>query len=323
MRRLLPLALLFAVAPLARGDDDEFARLAPLSGCEKVFAAKMTKVTQGPTAQSEPPIYSWTFEFEPSEALRGEKPDAKVGYHYSFRGNNPPKFGVGTAYVVGAKKSGDAWVVGALTVDGEDERKVVKKLLSVPAGWTWEKDKPVSPWAELKEKAWPKDGPKLADVVCGKCGRPALMVGDGVEVTVAQVPAKNPQKFKNDMYGDGTFKITVKNATKKDVTVPAVLTNGKDVLWADSVLFLYKDKPLVLPTAGKVTKDTKPLELKAGEEVSGEVNALLLDGVEWPKGGSRVYFDIAVGDRAVNNFFYYFSNLHDGMREDALKEIKK
>lgn len=316
MRRLLPLFALVFAAPLARGDDETLARLAPLSGCVAVFVGKLTKVTEGPTALSNPPIYNWTFEFEVTEMLRGAKPDAK-GYRHSFRGNNPPKFGVGTAYVVGAKKSGDAWTVGALTVDGEDERKVVKKLLSIPAGWKWEKDKPVSPWA-----SWPEDGPK-GDVVCSKSGRPALLVGEGIEVKVEQVPAKNPQKFKNDMYGDGMFKITVKNATKKDVTVPAILTNGKDVLWGDSVLFIYNGKPLVLPTAGKVTKETKPLALKAGEEVSGEVNALLLDGVEWPRGGSRVYFDIAVGERAMNNFFYYYSAVHDPMREEALKEIKK
>lgn len=322
MRRLLPLFALCLVAPLARADDDTLARLAPLSGCEAVFAGKLTKVTEGPTALSEPPIYSWTFEFNVTEAIRGAKPDAK-GYRYSLRGNNPPKFGVGTTYVVGAKKSGDAWVVAALTTDGEDERKLVKKLLSLPAGWKWEKDKPVSPWAGLKEKAWPKDGPKLADTVCSQSGRPALLVGDGVDVTVAQVPAKNPQQFKNDMYGDGLFKISVKNTTKKDVTVPAVLTNGKDILWADSVLFLYNGKPLVLPTAGRVTKETKPLALKAGEEVSGEVNSLLLDGVDWPNGGSRVYFDIAVGERAMNNFFYYHYKVHDALREEAVKGIKK
>lgn len=324
MRRLLPLAIaLFAAAPPAPADDDTLARLAPLSGCEKVFAGKLVRVNEGPVALSDPPIYSWTFEFEVTETLRGEKPDAKTVYRHTFRGNNPPKFGVGTTYVVGAKRSGDNWVVAALSVDGEGERKLVKKLLSIPAGWRWEQGKAISPWAALGEKGWPKGGPKLAEVTCDKTGRPAALAGDGVEVTVEQVPAKNPQKFKNDMYGDGTFKITVKNTTAKDVTVPAVLTTGREVLWADSVVFLYKDKPLLLPTAGKVTKESKPLELKAGESVSGEVNALLLDGVEWPRGGMRVYFDVAVGEKAVNQFFYYYSAVHDPMREEALKGIKK
>lgn len=322
MRRLLPLFALALVVPAARADDATLARLAPLGGCEKVFVGKLTKVTTGAMSLSDPPIHHFAFEFEVTETLRGGKPDAKT-FSYSVVADDAPRFGVGTEYVVGVKRSDHLWVVKALTVDGDDERKLVKKLLSIPAGWKWEKGKPVSPWAGLKEKVWPKDGPKLSETVCSQCRRPALLVGDGIEVTVAQVPAKNPRRFENDQYGDGTFKITVKNATKKDATVPAVLVNGKDILWGDSVLFLYNGEPLVLPTAGKVTKDTKPLELKAGAEVGGEVNALLLDGVEWPRGGSRVYFDIAVGERAVNNFFYYYSDLHDPMREEAVKAIKK
>ena len=49
-------------------------------------------------------------------------------------------------------------MLAGLAVDGDDERKMVKTLLSVPAGWTLEKGKPMSPWG-----AWPKDGPKLGD----------------------------------------------------------------------------------------------------------------------------------------------------------------
>lgn len=322
MRRLLPLVLL-ALAPAVRADDEALARLAPLSGCERVFVGKLTASKAGPVGLSDPPLHTFTLEFDPTDALRGEKPDAKAVYRFSFRGNNPPKYDAGKAYIVGAKGQEGGWLLAAIVPDSADERKVVTQVLSVPAGWRWSDGKPVSPWASLGAKAWPKDGPKLADVTCSKCGRPALLVGDGITLTVEQVPAKNPQKFKNDMYGDGTFKVTVKNTTQKDATVPAVLTDGKDVLWADSVLFLYQDKPLVLPTAGKVTKDSKPLALKAGEGVSGEVNSLLLDGVQWPRGGSRVYFDVAVGDRTANTFFYYFSAVHDQLRADALAEVKK
>ncbi len=323
MSRTLPL-LLLAFAPLAaRGDDEALARLAPLSGCERVFVGKLTSSKAGPVGLSDPPLHTFTLVFDPTDALRGEKPDAKAVYRFSYRGNNPAKYDVGTAYIVGAKAQQGGWLLAAIVPDTADERKVVKQVLSVPAGWRWADGKPVSPWASLGAKAWPKDGPKLADVTCGECGRPALFVGDGITLTVEQVPAKNPQKFKNDMYGDGAFKITLKNTTTKDATVPAVLTDGKEVLWADSVLFLHQDKPLVLPTAGKVTKGSKPLSLKAGESASGEVNSLLLDGVPWPRGGSRVYFDVAVGDRTANNFFYYYSAVHDQLRADALAEVKK
>ncbi len=71
-------------------------------------------------------------------------------------------------------------------------------------------------------------------------------------------------------------------------------------------------------------KDRKPLELKAGEGVSGEVNSLLLSGVEWPGGVNRsVMFKIAVGERVVTTAFHYSSDIHDQMRADALAEVKK
>jgi hypothetical protein len=46
------------------------------------------------------------------------------------------------------------------------------------------------------------------------------------------------------------------------------------------------------------------------------VNTLQLgNGVSWPRGGSRIHFTFALGDVSAGNFFYYFSALHDKMRE--------
>jgi hypothetical protein len=51
--------------------------------------------------------------------------------------------------------------------------------------------------------------------------------------------------------------------------------------------------------------------------VSTTVNALKLDGVAWPRGGSRVEFLFAVGDRGATHSFYYMSRHHDKLRQAA------
>ncbi len=328
-RTLLPLALCSLVAPLAARGDDDLAAYAPFAKCDKVFVGKLTVVKGGLDTTSDPftpltdgPISKFRYQFAPVESLRGVKPSGREVYEFKVRGEKSPHF-VDKVYVVGVQKKGDEWRVAAILPDDEAARKGVAKVLNVPAGWTWEGGKAVSPWASLGAKAWPKDGPKLADATCSKCGRPAALLADGIAVSVERVPAKNPERGRNDRLGDGTFKITVTNTTKTDVTVPAVLTDGTEVLWADSILFLSAGEPLLLPTAGRVTKDSKPLALKALEGVSGEVNSLLLDGVEWPSGFGPISLDIAVGERVMNARFHNFPLIHDKLRADALAELKK
>ncbi|MBY0458813.1 MAG: hypothetical protein K2V38_15860, partial [Gemmataceae bacterium] len=223
-------------------------------------------------------------------------------------------------YVIAARKVDKVWQVTFIGAADKETLEKAKALAALPAGWKLEGGKAVSPWAALKEQAWPKDGPKAAGAACSKSGRPALMAGEAVEFTVEQVPAKNPVKFQNDMFGDGQFKLTVKNTSDKAIEVPALLTDGKTVFWADSVVVVVNDQPRLLGAAGRAT-GTKPVSLKAGESVSGVIDALTLPGVEWPRGGQRVYFDFGLGEKSASNFFYYFSKLHDPMREEAVKKL--
>ena len=145
------------------------------------------------------------------------------------------------------------------------------------------------------------------------------MAGDAIEMTVEQIPAENPQKFKNDLFGDGKFKVTVKNTSDKTVEVPALLTDGKTIFWADSLFVMTKNQPHLLIGSGRATA-AKPVQLKAGESVTGTIDTLLADTVEWPKGGVRVYFDFVLGEKTATNFFYYYSRIHDEMREAAQKK---
>ncbi len=316
-RSLLIATALVAVPAVRAADDKE---LAPIASGETIFVGKLTKVAAGPVGLSDPPLRTYTIEVEVSDQLRGKKPTGALGYQ--IRSQVAPTFSNDDKYLIAARKVERGWQITYIGLANDETVKKAKVLASLPAGWALEDGKPVSPWAALKEKAWPKDAPKATGTACSKTGRPALMAGADIEFTVEQVPAANPQKFKNDMYGDGSFKLTVKNTSNKEVEVPALLTDGKTIFWADSVVVIDKNTSRLLGAAGRAT-GTKPVKLKAGESVSGVIDTLTLPDVQWPRGGARVYFDFALGEKTATNFFYYFSNLHDVLREDAVRKLNE
>ena len=173
----------------------------------------------------------------------------------------------------------------------EENVALATTAATLPVGWLLEKDgKPVSPWAELGAKAWPKDmkWKSAVDRVCVKSGRPALRVPaePGLTLKVDQVLTEKRDGYRNP-YGDGKFRITLANTTGGPVIVPALLSNnGKDILWDDSLVVMQSGKPCLFPGAGSLTADARPFELAANQRVNIEVDTLKLKGVNWPRGGS-------------------------------------
>jgi hypothetical protein len=189
----------------------------------------------------------------------------------------------------------------------------------VPLGWTVEKGRLRSPWAGLGRKAWPAEARAKGSLVCAETGRPALFVGEGVELTAEPVPPKVALKFGNPD-GDGEYRITVKNVTDKPVTIPALLSDGKTILWDESLVLLCQKKVYTVPGARGLAKAPQPTVLKPGESVSGIVNALRLQGPEWPRGGYRIEFQFCLGEKSVTRSFYYTSKHHDPLREKLAAE---
>lgn len=288
-------------------------RQAPL-----VFVATLKEAQAGPVAQSFPPIYTYRLTFDAADKpLRGTLP-AKLGpLAFSHHGVDPPVLDVGGRYLVAAKFGEGAQVVALLPATAE----LVKQAgadLSLPIGWSKEGAKVVSPWAERGADFWPKAATITAEMKCSKSGRPALLAGEGIEIKVEQVPPKNLQEFKNP-FGDGQFKLTVTNTGKMALSVPALVKDGDEVRWHDSLVIVCDNKPYLLPSTGPLRKPLS-VELAPGESISTTIDTLLLpDNVPWPRGGSRIMFTFALGEAAADNFFYYFSNLHDGMRAESQK----
>jgi hypothetical protein len=317
LARLIVIVLLigggtFPVSPLLAQQKPPVLKQAPLA-----FVATLKSVQAGPVAKSFPPIYSFTLTFADAEPpLRGTLPDPLVFAH-RVRAVDPPVLEEGAKYLVTAGGTDRPLIVELLPATKENIR-AAEESFSLPIGWSKQEGKIVSPWAQRGEHAWPKDAQLTADLRCDKTGRPALMAGAGITIKVDQVKPENLQEFKNP-FGDGLFTVTVTNTGKKAATVPALVKDGDEIRWHDSLVIICRDKALLLPSNAPLKSPTA-VELAPGESVSTTIDTLLLsDEVMWPRGGSRVHFTFALGEIAAENFFYYFSNLHDGIRAEHQK----
>ena len=290
------------------------AKAAEWNEAEVVFTGKLDRADAGPVARSMPPIYTNTLHFTVEKVLRGAlKPGSKIACPHSARQVDPPTFPLEETCIVAASTARGQLV--ALRVEKSDKERLadITAACSLPLGWRMEAGKPVSPWAALGKKAWGGDAAG-AVIVCSKSGRPALMAGPGVSLQVEHVPpAKDIQWTNPD--GDGEYKITVTNTTDKPVTVPALLTDGKNIVWENSLVVLCQRKPYVCPGFRENAGKLQPAVLKPGESVSGVVNALRLDGPEWPRGGYRIEFQFCLGEKSQTKSFYYMSRHHDPIRD--------
>jgi hypothetical protein len=300
-------------------DAKTFARI---NRAELVFTGKVTKVFPGAVAYTDPPGFSDDLEFGEVTVLRGTKP-AKMLFARSVTQNNPPEYPKETNWLVAADRFGDHWSISYIVPAEVKALTRARQAVSLPIGWALENDRPVSPWAILGDKAWPRGSDPGKGPVCSKTSRPALFAGEGIRLTAEQVLPEKRHEFKNP-YGNGQFKLTVTNHSEKPVAVPALLTDGKAILWADSLVVLSLTDgsgPHLLPTAGK-SHVAKAVSLEPGASVSTIIDVLFLKGVRWARGGSRMYFRICLGEKSVNNFFYYASDFHDPLRDAALKSVQ-
>lgn len=294
------------------------AAVARWSGADALFLGKLAKVTAGPVGLSNPPLRTYTLTVVPETVLRGpEKLDKELTVSFAIKQEAPPKFpGPDKEVVVALAFVRGAWTLHHVEVASPETIAQAKLASQVPLGWTVKDGKLLSPWA-AKGKLGKGEG-----IACAVTGRPALLAGSGVRFEVEPVPPAVALQFKNPD-GDGEFKLTVKNVTDKEVTVPALLTDGKVVRWADSILLRTQDKTYTLPgSTGDVT-GLKPVVLKPGEAVSGTVSAFVMDGPEWPRGGSRIEFQFGLGEKSATHSFYYFSAHHDPIRAAVQQGLKK
>lgn len=282
---------------------------------EVILVAELTNVTKGPVGLSFPPLFTHKLDLNVQEALRGPELGGKLTVNHVIKQEKEPTFPQGKKCLVGLTRVKGNWQAHIVAEASEAEIAQARIVALVPLGWTLTEGKLASPWAKLGDKGWPADD-KTKGVRCAHTGRPALLAGNGVSLTVEPVKPKVELKFKNPD-GDGEYKITVANVTTQPVTVPALLTDGKKILWDESLAIICQKKVYPIPGAAGVKEKPQPVELKPGEAVSTVVNVFKLQGPEWPKGGYRIEFLFCLGEKSVTHSFYYYSAHHDPIRAQA------
>jgi hypothetical protein len=107
----------------------------------------------------------------------------------------------------------------------------------------------------------------------------------------------------------------VTNRGDKAVTVPALLADGKNILWADSLVVIdistvsNHGATCLLPDAGAIAKakNLRAVELQPWESVSAEVDVRHARGVAFQAGAARYYFRFCLGEKSATSFFYFRS----------------
>ena len=285
---------------------------------QHVFIATLDKVVAGPVGRSFPPMFTHKLTFTIKDSIRGNlKPGDSVEVSHVARQRVAPVFPKGKDCVVGAEKSRGS--IQAKSVEPFDAKTIasIRLACSLPLGWAGNAGRIISPWAGLKAK-WPSVIKEGAEFFCSTSGRPALWFGSGAEFAVEKVPPEEAIKWTNPD-GDGEYRITVSNTGEKPVSVPALRRIGDKILWQESVVILCQGKTYASPESKGLSVATSPTLLKPGQKLSGVINALALEGPEWPKGGYRISFQFCLGERSSTQSFYYMSRHHDGIRAKLKK----
>ena len=297
----------------------------PFTECQKaqiVFTAVLNKAQAGPVGMSYPPMYTHKLVMTVKETLRGTfKAGEEVIAHHVARQVKRPTFPVGKLCVVAAQESRGSVRVQFISAADARLLATVRDATGLPLGWSRVKGKLVSPWAAMGKKAWPAAAKAPAGKgACSVTGRPALMAGPGVSMKVE--PVEPPKRIKwTNPDGDGEYRIIVTNETDKPLTVPALLSDGKDqkqkILWNESLVIICQKTARPAPGARGVTAAPRPTVLKPGQTVSTVVNAFGLKNVKWPRGGYRIEFQFCLGELSATKSFYYMSRHHDAIRAKA------
>jgi uncharacterized protein (TIGR03067 family) len=282
-------------------DPIDAALLSRINQAEAVFTAKVTRKGAPPRPDAPP-----TLEFAEVKVLRGRTKAIAPPFEPALPDEKETRWLV----VLNTYKH-----IDVMLPVNDRLLALSEEALALPLGWTLEGGRPLSPWTS----AWPMKPEK--GPVCGKTSRPALLAGDAIDIEATQVMPPRVDAFRNP-YGDGQFKVTVTNRGDKPVSVPALVSDGKNVLWADSLLLLdistvaNNGAACLLPGEGAVAKakEVQPVVLKAKESLATIVDVLHARGVMFQPGGARYYYRFCLGEKSATSFFYYSSSHHDALR---------
>jgi hypothetical protein len=324
--RPTPLSIDPLFADLFPKGQDELFRV--FNQADIVFAGRVDKVARGLTNLSAPPIHNLRLTFGGVTPLRGDPPP-DLTFDFSRRQPAAPAFGRAQVLVAAGRYRAGAppsvvWVMAASPAN----LALVRRATSLPVGWSLAGDRPVSPWpnpVRLVEDSGASPGPRD---LCSVSGRPALRAGKGIALRAEPVEPGRPGAAP-DAEAFGRFRVTVTNAASRATVVPALLTDGKEVCWGESLIVLHAWRPCRVPTAA-ATGTLRPLRLGPGESVGTIVDLLTLQGVDWPDEGpvssnARLYFEFGLGELSCRTAIHYDPfdpDFHGRLRRRRVRELE-
>jgi hypothetical protein len=309
--------------PQRPAEPPDFSKLTPdaikkWAGAEVLVIGKLTQVIAGPVGLSEPPLRSYRMTINPEQVLRGSlKVEQPIAVNYSVRQKDEPTFPTpDKRCLIALKFVQKMWVLQGVEEVSATNVEQAKLATSFPLGWTVKAGKLVSPWAAVGKPA------EARGIACSVTGRPVLLAGDAVRFSVEPMPPAVKLKYGNPD-GDGEYKLSVTNTSDKEIEVPALLTDGKDIRWNESVVIRCQDKTYPIPGSSGNVKDLKAVVLKPGQTVAGTIHVFALEGPDWPRGGYRIEFQFCLAEKSATHSFYYLSKHHDPIRAAVRKGAKQ
>lgn len=318
-----------ALAQAQSGEEETALELMQWAGnAQHVLVGRLVSHRVRMVLRSFPPVFVMNVDFEMVADLRGEismamgdDGEESFSCHYSARQNEVPSFPLeGSLVLLTAEKNDNGLTMQEYREITAEQFEALEDTPFPPLGWTIEEDGFLSPWVSLGPDAWPTDGGE-ADLVCSVTGRPAFYFRRNVELTIEPVPPARAIRFSNPD-GDGEYQVTLTNSTDRPVEIQALLSDGDTILWRESLVFLCDGEAYMMPAARSLSAIPQPTILEAGQSVSTVINVFQIEGPPWHRnGGSRVSFQICLGERAKTLSFYYLDSHHDPLREAALREL--
>jgi hypothetical protein len=318
---LVALCAIFITVSPSVAEVDIAKAIETWGGADLILVGELTEARAGPVGLSNPPLHTHRLSLKFSKVLRG-RIEAKpvIIFNHSARQQNAPAFPVGRRCIIAAEKSQRGLTAKRVVEATEAALAEVEQISAIPFGWGLQKRKLASPWGQIEGAKWV--GVEGDDLLrCEITRRPAFLAGENITLKVA--PKNPPKRIKwTNPDGDGIYIVTATNQSDRAITIPALLGSGGKATFGESVAIRVQGKAYPAPGANGTGVGLAAVTLQPGESVSGEINALALEGPEWPRGGTRITFQFCLGELAASHSFYYMSRHHDKIREAALKALK-
>ena len=314
----MSLASLLAISP-APAEVNIADAIETWGSADLILVGELNAAQAGPLGLSNPPLHTHQLSLKIDQILRGQIDSKRVAsLSHSARQQAAPTFPVGKRCIIAAERS-QRGLVARRVVEATDEALAeVKQIRAIPLGWSLKDEQLASPWSQVGGAKW--IGAPGSDLLrCEFTRRPAFLAGEQVALSVA--PKDPPENIKwTNPDGDGIYILTVTNQSDKDIAVPALLGKDGEANWQESLVMRVQGKSYPIRGATGNGSGLSAVTLKPGESVSGEINALALEGPEWPRGGYRITFQFCLGELAASHSFYYMSRHHDAIRKAAIGE---